>query len=79
LRTLTPTPETRVHLFAPYPGTPLYDDALRQGFRPPESFEGWSKFDYYESQTPWTSAITVARARSETRMRARRPEQVYDV
>ncbi len=27
LRGLSPTPETRVHLFAPYPGTGLYDKA----------------------------------------------------
>lgn len=69
LRTLSPRPETRVHLFAPYPGTPLFDDALKAGFSPPTTLEGWSKYDYYESQTPWTSPSTVARARSNTHMR----------
>ncbi|PPJ25640.1 B12-binding domain-containing radical SAM protein [Nocardia nova] len=69
LRQLDPTPETRVHLFAPYPGTPLYEDAVRAGFEPPSSLEGWSHFDYYDSQTPWTSAATVARARAATQMR----------
>jgi anaerobic magnesium-protoporphyrin IX monomethyl ester cyclase len=68
LRELEPMPETRVHLFAPYPGTPLYEEALKYGFSPPTSLEGWSHFDYYESQTPWTSAATVARARANTRM-----------
>ncbi|WP_063728818.1 B12-binding domain-containing radical SAM protein [Streptomyces sp. RTd22] len=69
LRTLNPAPETRVHLFAPYPGTPLWDEALREGFEPPDTLEGWSSFDYYQSQTPWTSDATAARAREQTRMR----------
>ncbi|MEU5811551.1 radical SAM protein [Streptomyces sp. NPDC047718] len=69
LRGLTPTPETRVHLFAPYPGTPLWEASLEAGFVPPDSLEGWSNFNYYESQTPWTSSETAARARDETRMR----------
>ncbi|MFI6005064.1 B12-binding domain-containing radical SAM protein [Streptomyces sp. NPDC051366] len=69
LRGLSPTPETRVHLFAPYPGTGLYDKALEHGFVPPDSLEGWSHFDYYTSLTPWTSEATADRARDETRMR----------
>ena len=69
LRTLEPQPETRVHLFAPYPGTPLYEDAVRAGFEPPSTLQGWSNFDYYDSQTPWTSAETVRRARAATLMR----------
>lgn len=75
LRTLDPQPETRVHLFAPYPGTPLYDDAVRAGFTPPSTLDGWSHFDYYDSQTPWTSAETVRRARAATQMRLR-PQEV---
>ncbi len=75
LRQLDPTPETRVHLFAPYPGTPLYDDAVRAGFEPPTTLEAWSHFDYYDSQTPWTSAATVARAQAATQMRLK-PEAV---
>jgi anaerobic magnesium-protoporphyrin IX monomethyl ester cyclase len=68
LRTLRPQPETRVHLFAPYPGTPLYDAAITMGFEPPGRLEDWSNFDYYESQTPWTSTKTVERARGSTHM-----------
>jgi radical SAM superfamily enzyme YgiQ (UPF0313 family) len=71
LRSLEPVPETRVHLFAPYPGTPLYDTAIRHGFEPPGSLEGWSRFDYYTSLTPWTSDATVSRARAHTHMRLR--------
>jgi radical SAM superfamily enzyme YgiQ (UPF0313 family) len=65
---LDPRPETRVHLFGPFPGTPLFDDALRYGFEPPDTLEGWADYDYYDSQTPWTSTQTVARARANTRL-----------
>ena len=65
---LEPRPETRVHLFGPFPGTPLFDDALRYGFEPPDTLEGWADYDYYDSQTPWTSKETVARARANTRL-----------
>lgn len=69
LRQFDPQPETRVHLFAPYPGTPLYQEAINYGFEPPTALEDWSKFDYYSSQTPWTSDATVRRARDNTHMR----------
>ena len=69
LQALDPSPETRVHLFAPYPGTPLYEVALRHGFNPPRTIHEWSHFDYYDSQTPWTDQSTVQRARQYTRMR----------
>ncbi|MGJ5040669.1 B12-binding domain-containing radical SAM protein [Bradyrhizobium sp. HKCCYLRH1062] len=68
LRTLSPVPETRVHLFAPYPGTPLFDDAVKSGFEPPRTLQAWSNYDYYDNQTPWTSKSTVERARSNTHM-----------
>ncbi|MFD8609676.1 B12-binding domain-containing radical SAM protein [Streptomyces sp. NPDC059631] len=69
LRQLDPQPETRVHLFAPYPGTPLWEQALEAGFIPPASLEEWSSFDYYTSLTPWTTDATAARAREATQMR----------
>lgn len=47
-------PETRVHIYTPYPGTQLYDDAIKLGFQEPKNLEEWSKFDYYRSMTPWT-------------------------
>lgn len=68
LRTLVPQPETRVHLFAPYPGTPLYKEALRLGFRPPSTLENWSHYDYYTSLTPWTDEGMARRARTNTNL-----------
>lgn len=69
LRLLRPQPETRVHIFAPYPGTPLYEKAISYGFVPPTSLEEWSRYDYYDSLTPWTSDETVTRARANTHMK----------
>lgn len=66
---LNPIPETRVHIFAPYPGTPLYEVALAHGFKPPVRLEDWARYDYYESQTPWTPPDIATTARSYTRMR----------
>jgi len=68
LRKLNPQPETRVHLFAPYPGTPLFEKAIAYGFHPPTSLEEWSCYDYYNSQTPWTNDETVRRAKDYTFM-----------
>jgi radical SAM superfamily enzyme YgiQ (UPF0313 family) len=65
---LTPRPETRVHLFGPFPGTPLFDLALNRGFQAPDTLEGWADFDYYDTQTPWTSPQMVTRARAHTRL-----------
>lgn len=66
---LNPSPETRVHLFAPYPGTPLFEAAIQQGFKAPSHLEAWSSYDYYDSQTPWTTSEMVKAASSFTKMR----------
>jgi len=69
LSTLVPKPEIRVHLFAPYPGTPLFDEAVKYGYVAPKTLAEWSHYDYYESQTPWTKDGTAAIAREKTEMR----------
>ena len=37
----------------PYPGTPLWPEALAKGFVPPASQEGWCDFDLDRGNTPW--------------------------
>jgi anaerobic magnesium-protoporphyrin IX monomethyl ester cyclase len=66
---LSPTPETRVHIFAPYPGTPLFEDSIAFGFEPPTKLEDWATYDYYKSQTPWTNGDLADKAARYTRMR----------
>ncbi|MDP7140728.1 MAG: radical SAM protein, partial [Candidatus Woesearchaeota archaeon] len=44
--------------FIPYPGTPLYDMAVKYGFKSPESVEGWANItwdNYLTIKTPWLS------------------------
>lgn len=63
---LSPCPETRVHIYTPYPGTALYNQTLELGFVPPTSLEDWSEFDYYKSNTPWTDELLEERVRQFT-------------
>lgn len=42
-----------VCVYMPYPGTPLWPQALEQGYRPPEIQEGWCNFDLNRGNTPW--------------------------
>ena len=59
LREISSLHEIKAHIYAPYPGTPLYEDAIRQGFIPPKTLEDWAQYDYYEAQTPWlTKGLT---------------------
>jgi len=55
--------EVKAHIYAPYPGTPLFDDARKHGFVPPETLEEWSNYDYYETQTPWVNDDLTSRVR----------------
>ena len=41
--------------YAPYPGTPLYENALALNFKPPSSFKEWGEFHLYSLHTPWVS------------------------
>lgn len=42
-----------VCVYMPYPGTPLWPQALAQGYQPPERQEGWCDFDLNRGNTPW--------------------------
>ncbi len=39
-----------IHIYKEYPGTPLYEKALEDGFRPPQTLEEWANYD-------WQSAV----------------------
>jgi hypothetical protein len=39
----------------PYPGTPLWPQALALGYVPPDSQEGWCDMDLNRGNTPWVS------------------------
>jgi radical SAM superfamily enzyme YgiQ (UPF0313 family) len=65
---LSPKSETRVHIYTPYPGTPLYQDAIKHGFVPPNRLEDWSDFDYYKAETPWTNELLERKVSDYTAM-----------
>lgn len=47
--------EFKVHIFLPYPGTSLYDLAIKEGFIEPKSLLEWADLNYYEKCNPWIS------------------------
>lgn len=47
--------EVHGFFFAPYPGAPMYDEAVRLGFVPPHRLEDWVDFDLTELHTPWVN------------------------
>lgn len=65
---LSPRPETRVHIYTPYPGTQLYNEAISLGFMAPQELAHWSDFDYYKALTPWTDKILEQRVSDFTSM-----------
>lgn len=42
-----------VCVYMPYPGTPLWPQALAQGYTPPSDQEGWYDMDLNRGNTPW--------------------------
>jgi len=44
-----------VCVYMPYPGTPLWPDALKRGYVPPANQLGWTEFDLNRGNTPWIS------------------------
>lgn len=47
-----------LNIYTPWPGTKLYDLAVKNGFNPPNSLEGWSKFNWNSYNLPWLSEKT---------------------
>ena len=45
--------EFLLFLYAPYPGTPLYEVSKQLGFKEPAKFEEWGNFDLNERHIPW--------------------------
>lgn len=70
LWSLSPRPETRVHIYTPYPGTQLYQESISMGFVPPDTLESWSDFNYYKAMTPWTNESLEQRVSELTSMRS---------
>jgi anaerobic magnesium-protoporphyrin IX monomethyl ester cyclase len=56
LRSMSPDFLTPIYYFKPYPGSELVIEAVRRGFRLPETLEGWAQFDYVAGMPgPWVT------------------------
>lgn len=55
LRAMSPDFETPIFYFKPYPGSPLTDDAVRDGYSLPCTLDEWARFDFIGSAGPWVT------------------------
>jgi len=46
---------TPLHLYAPYPGTELFNESEKLGYRPPDSLNSWADVNFHELKLPWLS------------------------
>jgi anaerobic magnesium-protoporphyrin IX monomethyl ester cyclase len=54
-REKNPKIQISIKNYTPYPGTLLFETAVRHGFEPPETMEGWVGFGLTKFVAPWTS------------------------
>jgi radical SAM superfamily enzyme YgiQ (UPF0313 family) len=55
LRAMSPNFQTPIYYFKPYPGTPITDEAIKDGFKPAETLAEWADFDWFHSTGPWVT------------------------
>ncbi|GBD97289.1 MAG TPA: B12-binding domain-containing radical SAM protein [Nitrospirae bacterium] len=53
IRRRHPGAEVPIQPYVPLPGTLLYEEALKAGFKPPTHLEGWKNFTNDEVRNPW--------------------------
>ncbi len=60
--------ETKIHIYLPYPGTPLFKEVIRLGYKPPKKLADWSSYNYYKAMTPWTDESLEEKLKWYTKM-----------
>jgi radical SAM superfamily enzyme YgiQ (UPF0313 family) len=53
--------EVSLFYFRPYPGNPIADALLSEGYEFPRSLEGWADFDYVGGRERWVTPAQVRR------------------
>jgi len=53
IRRMHPGAEVPIQPYVSLPGTSLYREAVKAGFKPPENLEGWKNFTNDEIANPW--------------------------
>lgn len=46
---------TGIYVYTPYPGNPMYEESIRNGFVPPKDLEEWGDFSQFRCNLPWLS------------------------
>ena len=64
LRAMSPDFTTPIFFFKPYPGSPITEEAVRDGYQLPATLDEWADFDFIGSAGPW---VTPARQRTVER------------
>jgi len=55
LRAMSPGFEVALFYFRPYPGNPIADELLREGYQFPATLEAWADFDYIGGREAWVT------------------------
>lgn len=55
LSNLSPEFKPVIFYYKPYPGTPITDDLIKNGYQMPQSMNEWSNFDYVSNSGPWVT------------------------
>jgi radical SAM superfamily enzyme YgiQ (UPF0313 family) len=55
LRKMSPHFELGISYFKPYPGNPIADQLVKEGYNFPKGLRGWADFDYIGSSSEWIS------------------------
>ena len=53
LRAMSPDFEVAIFYYKPYPGNEIADRLVAQGYRHPDTLDGWADFDFVTSASPW--------------------------
>lgn len=53
MKDISPSAIIQLYFFTPYPGSPLYVEALKQGYKPPDSLEGWAHYTWQQVNMPY--------------------------
>lgn len=65
IKKIQPSAVFSLGAYLPYPGSKMYDFAIKQGFKPPTKTEDWGKIDRFRKDfsSPWVNAQKVWRIR----------------
>jgi len=53
---------TDFKIYTPYPGTPLYDLAIKEGLKIPQTLDGWSEYVWGNIELPWVKDMRFLKA-----------------